>query len=282
MLLRRGQDADFVKVLDFGLARIFDEQGDLAGTAISLSPLTKDGLVFGTPEYMSPEQACGGKVGPQSDVYALGAVLYEMATGSVPFSGPTFTDILSRHVRETPVPPAARCPQLGIAPELDRLILECMEKEPERRPPGARVLGERLAALAAELGRGAQRVAPETAASETAELRRRPREAGGGAHPRGGDARPDAGGRAGGARRGGGGTDGGGPRADGADDADAAQHPIGRPATHPDPGRRGRGAGGGDRGRRAAVGAGRGAGRARRRGHVFGARHAGRPGRSRG
>ena len=170
MLLRRGQDPDFVKVLDFGLARIFDEQGDLAGTAISMSPLTKDGLVFGTPEYMSPEQACGGKLGPESDVYALGAVLYEMVTGSVPFSGQTFTDILSRHVRETPVPPGARCPQLGIAPALDRLILECMEKEPARRPPGAGVLAERLAALAAELGRGSPRVAPETAASETAEL----------------------------------------------------------------------------------------------------------------
>jgi Protein kinase domain len=170
MLLRRGQDPDFVKVLDFGLARIFDEQGDLAGTAISMSPMTTDGLVFGTPEYMSPEQACGGKVGPPSDVYALGAVLYEMVTGSVPFSGQTFTDILSRHVRETPVPPVARCPQLGIAPALDRLILECMEKEPARRPPGAGVVAERLAALASELGRGAPRVAPETAASETAEL----------------------------------------------------------------------------------------------------------------
>jgi serine/threonine-protein kinase len=170
MLLRRGQDPDFVKVLDFGLARIFDEQGDLAGTAISMSPLTRDGLVFGTPEYMSPEQASGSKVGPQSDVYALGTVLYEMVTGAVPFSGQTFTDILSRHVRETPVPPVARCPQLGIAPALDRLILECMEKEPERRPPGAGALADRLAALAAELGRGSPRVAPETSASETAEL----------------------------------------------------------------------------------------------------------------
>jgi serine/threonine-protein kinase len=170
MLVRRGDDPDFVKVLDFGLARIFDERGDLAGTAISLSPLTKDGLVFGTPEYMSPEQASGGQVGPQSDVYALGAVLYHMVTGEVPFSGQTFTEILSRHVRETPVPPRLRAPALAIAPALERLILECLDKRPARRPPGAGAVGERLDALADHLPRGPTRVAPETAASETADM----------------------------------------------------------------------------------------------------------------
>jgi serine/threonine-protein kinase len=170
MLLRRGQDPDFVKVLDFGLARIFDERAELAGTAISLAPLTRDGLVFGTPEYMSPEQARGGQVGPESDVYALGAVLYHMVTGAVPFAGQTFTEILSRHVREPPVPPSVRCPHLDIAPPLDQLILECLQKEPERRPPGAHAVGERLSALAASLPPAAARVDRETAASETADL----------------------------------------------------------------------------------------------------------------
>jgi Protein kinase domain len=170
MLLRRGRDPDFVKVLDFGLARIFDERAELAGTAISLAPLTRDGLVFGTPEYMSPEQARGGQVGPESDVYALGAVLYHMVTGTVPFAGQTFTEILSRHVREPPVPPGLRCPQLGIAPALDQLILACLEKAPERRPPGAHAVGEQLSALAASLPPAAARVSHETAASETADL----------------------------------------------------------------------------------------------------------------
>jgi len=170
MLVRRGGDPDFVKVLDFGLARIFDEQAELAGTAISMSPLTRDGLVFGTPEYMSPEQACGSGVGPQSDVYGLGAVLYHMATGAIPFEGPTFTDILSRHVRDAPVPPSRRSPQLAIAPGLDRLILDCLEKSPERRPPGALALGQRLAALAASLGHAPERASTDTSASETAEL----------------------------------------------------------------------------------------------------------------
>jgi Protein kinase domain len=170
MLLRRGADPDFVKVLDFGLARIFDERAELAGTAISLAPLTRDGLVFGTPEYMSPEQARGGQVGPESDVYALGAVLYHMVTGTVPFVGQTFTEILSRHVREPPVPPSVRCPQLDIAHALDQLILACLDKAPERRPPGAHVVGAQLSALAASLPPAAARVSHETAASETADL----------------------------------------------------------------------------------------------------------------
>ena len=170
MLVTRDADPDFVKVLDFGLARIFDEHGDLAGTAISLAPLTRDGLVFGTPEYMSPEQASGGKVGPPSDIYALGAVLYHMLTGAVPFSGATFTEILSRHVREAPVPPGLRRPDRAIPPVLDDLVLECLAKSPAGRPASARLLADRLRGLAAELGRAGSRLAPHLAASETMDL----------------------------------------------------------------------------------------------------------------
>jgi tRNA A-37 threonylcarbamoyl transferase component Bud32 len=170
MLVTREADADYVKVLDFGLARIFDEHGDLAGTAISLSPLTKEGLVFGTPEYMSPEQASGGKVGPESDVYALGAVLYHMLTGAVPFGGATFTEILSRHVREPPVPPSLRRPDRDIPHTIDALVLECLAKSAAARPSGARVLADRLRTLAGEIGRTGSRLAPHLAASETMDL----------------------------------------------------------------------------------------------------------------
>jgi len=170
MLVSRDADPDFVKVLDFGLARIFDEHGDLAGTAISLAPLTRDGLVFGTPEYMSPEQASGGKVGPPSDIYALGAVLYHMLTGAVPFTGATFTEILSRHVREAPVPPGLRRPDRAIPPILDDLVLECLAKSPGDRPASARLLADRLRGLGGELGRGGSRLAPHLAASETMDL----------------------------------------------------------------------------------------------------------------
>ena len=170
MLVTREADPDFVKVLDFGLARIFDEHGDLAGTAISLAPLTRDGLVFGTPEYMSPEQASGGKVGPESDIYSLGAVLYHMLTGSVPFGGNTFTEILSRHVREPPLPPSLRRPDRDIPHTIDGLVLECLAKSPSGRPPGARPLADRLRALAGEIGRTGSRLAPHLAASETMDL----------------------------------------------------------------------------------------------------------------
>jgi len=170
MLVTRESDADFVKVLDFGLARIFDEHGDLAGTAISLAPLTREGLVFGTPEYMSPEQASGGAVGPDSDIYSLGALLYHMVTGAVPFSGATFTEILSRHVREAPVPPSLRRPDRQIPAAIDEVVLACMQKTPAGRPGPARVLADRLRALAAEIGRGGSRLAPHLAASETMDL----------------------------------------------------------------------------------------------------------------
>jgi hypothetical protein len=170
MLVHREGDPDFVKVLDFGLARIFDEHGDLAGTAISLAPLTREGLVFGTPEYMSPEQASGGAVGPESDIYALGAVLYHMVSGSVPFSGATFTEILSRHVREPLLPPSLRRPDRAIPRAIDDLVLECMAKTAAARPAPARALAERLRALAGEIGRSGSRLAPHLAASETMDL----------------------------------------------------------------------------------------------------------------
>jgi serine/threonine-protein kinase len=170
MLVTRESDPDFVKVLDFGLARIFDEHGDLAGTAISLAPLTRDGLVFGTPEYMSPEQASGGALGPESDVYSLGAVLYHMVTGSVPFSGATFTEVLSRHVREAPVPPGLRRPDRAIPAAVDDIVLACLQKSPAARPGPARVLAGQLRQLASDLGRTGSRLAPHVAASETMDL----------------------------------------------------------------------------------------------------------------
>jgi hypothetical protein len=146
MLLHRGGDPDFVKVLDFGLAKLFTEQDPVLTAAFSAFALTREGSVFGTAEYMSPEQAMGQALAPTADVYSLGATMYELVTATLPFEGRTFTEVLAQQVQRQPVPPAARRPDLAIPAALDGLILACMAKLPGQRPQSAQ-------ALAAELDR---------------------------------------------------------------------------------------------------------------------------------
>ncbi len=122
-LARRG-DGEVAKILDFGLARAVE-----AGAT-----LTDAGVVFGTPEYMSPEQISGGRVDTPSDVYALGVVLYQMATGTLPFQAPDFAGMLAAHLDAVPVPPERRRPDLAIPPALSALILRCLSKDPAARP----------------------------------------------------------------------------------------------------------------------------------------------------
>jgi serine/threonine-protein kinase len=170
MLLRRDGDPDFVKVLDFGLAKLYEP--DSAGTTLfsMAAAVTQDGTVFGTPEYMSPEQASGVALDPRTDLYSAGVVLYEMLTGVLPFEGATFMATLTKHVREPPVPPARRRPDLGIAPELDALVLRCMAKRREDRPHSARQLRGELERLASQLRSRPSRVPAGLAASETMDL----------------------------------------------------------------------------------------------------------------
>ncbi|NYF42165.1 serine/threonine-protein kinase [Streptosporangium sandarakinum] len=115
-----------VKVLDFGLAMFHDPE---------LSRLTRTGTVMGTPSYMSPEQAQGAAVGPQSDLYSLGLVLHEMLTGERVFDGATEYRILERQVHE-PAPPV-RDGRPDVPRELDRLVLRLLVKRAEGRPARA-------------------------------------------------------------------------------------------------------------------------------------------------
>jgi serine/threonine-protein kinase len=115
------QAGDFVKVLDFGLARV-------AGT----SRLTKEGVVFGTPQYMSPEQAAGELVDHRSDVYALGVMMYEMLTGRVPFEADTYMGVLTKHLRTPPVPPRVVLGDRDLG-GLEPIVLRALEKSPGRR-----------------------------------------------------------------------------------------------------------------------------------------------------
>ena len=124
-----------VKVLDFGLAKLVadetDDTGETLTTASGLGVLTHPGTITGTAAYMSPEQATGGKADARSDIFSFGVVLYEMVTGRRAFVGKTVSETLTAVVRDQPQPPRELAP--GIPEALERLILLCLRKEPDRR-----------------------------------------------------------------------------------------------------------------------------------------------------
>jgi serine/threonine-protein kinase len=122
-LIERGGDKDFVKVLDFGIAKV-------GGTT---SKLTQAGQVFGTPHYMSPEQCAGTAVDHRTDIYAVGVILYEMATGQVPFDADNLMGILTKHLYENPIPPHELPPPVNVPPALEAVILKALAKKPELR-----------------------------------------------------------------------------------------------------------------------------------------------------
>ena len=142
LLSVRGGRKDFVKILDFGLAHL------------ALDPrLAPKGAVFGTPEYMSPEQARGEEAGPQSDLYALGVLFFEMLTGQLPFRSNDRDTLLE--MQRTGVPPRPRSIKADIAPAAEAIVLKLLEKDRRRRFQDAHHLHEDLKSL--------QRALPSTA-----------------------------------------------------------------------------------------------------------------------
>jgi len=134
---RIGNEADFVKVLDFGLVRSM--QSESAGR----EQLTQIGTVTGTPGFMSPEQITGKELDGRTDLYALGCVAYALLTAEKVFDGDGAMMEAIQHVQEVPVPPSQRV-EVPIPGDLEEVVLWCLQKSPERRPPDAAVLKHSL------------------------------------------------------------------------------------------------------------------------------------------
>jgi eukaryotic-like serine/threonine-protein kinase len=123
-----------VKVLDFGIARV-----------LSWTPVTGSPTRHGTAAYLSPEQARGDAADERSDIYALGAVLYEMLTGRPPFTGDSSVTVAYRHLHEVPIRPSSLAP--AVPPALDRAVIRCLAKDPAARYQRARDLMAELARI---------------------------------------------------------------------------------------------------------------------------------------
>ncbi len=130
------------KVMDFGLVQLAEVSRQL----------TRTGFTLGTPQYMAPEQAKGGSIGPHTDLYALGAVLYKAATGVAPFEAENDQAVLYRHVYEELTPPLDLNPALP--PDLSRLITRLLAKEAHARPASGYAVAEALKSVRAQVERG--------------------------------------------------------------------------------------------------------------------------------
>jgi hypothetical protein len=128
------------KITDFGLAKMLDA----APGSATPGPQTQSGAILGTPAYMAPEQAGGkrGRVGPLADVYALGAILYELLTGRPPFQAENQVDVILKVATEEPVPPRRAEP--GCPRDLEAVCLKCLQKDPARRYVSAQALADDL------------------------------------------------------------------------------------------------------------------------------------------
>jgi serine/threonine-protein kinase len=132
-----------LKVLDFGIAKIAQDEG---------SPeLTGVGDFVGTPDYMSPEQIRGGiskegrgDIDGRSDLYSVGVLLYQMLTGVLPFQGMSRMAVLAAHLNATPPRMGLANPAAKVPPKVERLVMRCLEKDPDRRPQTARELAEQF------------------------------------------------------------------------------------------------------------------------------------------
>jgi serine/threonine-protein kinase len=159
--LERG---DIIKVLDFGIAKVASDEAD-GGRS-----LTRTGMIFGTPEYMSPEQAQGAPHDHRVDIYATGVILFQLITGQLPFAADNFMGLLNKHMFEAPPRPSSVYPAAQFPREVEAIVLKALQKDPALR---FQSMAEFAAAITA-VGTGA---APVTVVDEPLRARPRPGEA---------------------------------------------------------------------------------------------------------
>ena len=156
-----------LKVLDFGLAKLRPAFGE-GGGEDTAQTMTQPGVVMGTVQYMSPEQALGKDADNRSDIFSTGIVLYQMATGQLPFSGSTPTETIMEIVRSEPRPVAELSPVTPL--ELERIVRKCLEKDPSRRYQSARELEVDLSNLKRDSESGVTVTAPARSAPSRAAI----------------------------------------------------------------------------------------------------------------
>jgi len=141
-LVKRGRDGDFVKLVDFGVARVLEADGTDPTT-------TQNGRVFGTATYISPEAATGDDTDRRSDIYSLGVLSYQLLTGELPFEGNTAGAVLMQHVHNEPPPLRTKGRGAEVPDGVARVVMRALSKEPEARP---QTLAEFLDSLAEAAG----------------------------------------------------------------------------------------------------------------------------------
>lgn len=146
MVMNTRHAQDVVKVLDFGIAKISDRDDGNRGDSFQ----TMAGIVCGTPEFMSPEQARGEVLDPRTDIYSLGVLLYQLLTKQVPFSGESPLSVVTKHLTEPAPSPKAKNPDIPDA--LDALVLQLLDKKRENRPQTALALKKALERIEMTLG----------------------------------------------------------------------------------------------------------------------------------
>ena len=146
-LLRPGTLRETVKVLDFGVAKSLEP--------VNEGPVTKTGMVCGTPDYMSPENVTGEGVTPASDVYSVGVLLYQMLTGQTPFTADSLVGVMVHHVQTPPRPLRSLMGGRPLTKSMEELVLRCLSKQPGRRPVDANALLRELGRVEQERVAGA-------------------------------------------------------------------------------------------------------------------------------